>query len=375
MSPTWAEVDLDAIAHNVQTLRRAAGVPVMAVVKADAYGHGAVPVARAALAAGAEWLAVARVEEGLALRAAGIRAPVLVLGWAPPEAAAAAVRHDLRLTVFDDHTRAAVAAAARQEGAIARVHVKVDTGMGRLGLPGWDPERAAATALLAAADPHLQVEGIYTHFARADEPDPEPTRQQLARFRQVLDRLSRRGLRPPLVHAANSAAALRFPEARYDLVRPGIALYGLDPYPDGARAHGLRPALRWVARVEQVRRLPPGWGVSYGHTYVAGEATTVAVLAAGYADGYPRALSNRGHVLVRGRPARVLGRVCMDHVIVGPVDPDLRPGEEAVLIGAQGGEVVRAEDLAAWAGTIPYEVVSRIGPRVPRRYCGRSSAR
>lgn len=366
--PTVARVDLDAIAANFAALRRVAGVPVMAVVKADAYGHGLVPVARRLEREGAWGFGVATVDEALELREAGIESPILILGWTPPAAVAKAIRHGIRLTVFDRAGVDAAASAARVAGARAVVHVKVDTGMGRLGFPGWEPERAVAEILAALARPELDCEAVYTHFACADEPDPAPTEAQLSRFRTVLRLLAEAGFRPRLVHAANSAAAIRFPSARFDLVRCGIALYGIEPYPGAADAVPLRPALRWTTRVAQVRTIPAGWGVSYGHTFVAPQAMTVAVLPVGYGHGYPRALSNRGRVLVRGRPASVLGRVCMDQVVVGPVDPDLRPGEEVVLIGEQDGGRIRAEDAGEWAGTTAYEIVTRIGKRVPRVY-------
>lgn len=367
--PTRAEIDLDAVTQNVRVLRAFVGVTVAAVVKANGYGHGAVPVARAALAGGAGWLAVASVHEALALRRAGLDAPVLVLGWTPPEALPVALDHDLRLTVVDPADVAAAARAGAAAGRPARLHVKIDTGMGRLGFPAWDPETPRRLLELAGT-PGVEVEGIYTHLASADLPDPGDTHEQLRRFRQVLEALARGGLRPPLIHAANSAGALRFPEARFDLVRVGLAIYGLTDFAVPPGAPGLRPALRWVTRVAQVKTLPPGIGVSYGRTYVPDRPLRTAILPVGYADGFDRGLSNRGEVLVGGRRARVLGRVCMDQTVVGPVDEAVRPGDEAVLIGRQGGDEVSAAEVAAWLDTIPYEVVARIGPRVARVYPG-----
>jgi alanine racemase len=347
--PTWAEVDLGALAHNVRVLRShlGPGTQLMAVVKADGYGHGALPAARAALAAGASWLGVAIVEEALALRAAGIAAPILVMGWTPPSQAAAAIAAGVDLAVFS-------LADAAAYGPGARLHVKVDTGMSRL---GFAVEEAPAAAARIAALPGVEVRGVFTHFAGADEDDLSGARRQLDAFRRVLAALP---FRPPVVHAANTAAILRLPEAHFDLCRAGIGLYGYG----GA---GLRPALRWLTRIAQIRRVPAGTGVSYNWTYVAPEAETLATLPVGYADGLPRQLSNRGTVRVAGRSAPIRGRVCMDQTIVsleglGPV----AVGDAVALIG----EGQWADQLAAQAGTIPYEILARIGPRVPRVHLG-----
>ena len=366
--PTYAEVDLAAIQHNVRILRERVGVPLTAVVKADAYGHGAVPVARAVVAAGAERLAVATVDEGIELRTAGLALPILVLGWTPPDAVEPALRFGLTLTVFDRPSLEAIAAVAARTGLTATVHVKLDTGMGRLGFPTWRGDGLAELAALLTR-PGIDVEALYTHLSAADDDDAY-TSAQLARFDAACQRLREAGLNFRLRHAANSAGALRFPASRYDTVRLGIALYGLDAFPGAARAAGLRPALRWRTAVAQVKVIEAGIGISYGHTYVPDRPVRVAVLAVGYADGYDRALSNLGQVLIGGRRARVLGRVCMDQVIVGEVDEGVRPGDEAVLLGAQGDDEITASEMADWLETIPYEVVTRIGARVPRRYVG-----
>ncbi|HEX6989871.1 MAG TPA: alanine racemase, partial [Bacillota bacterium] len=259
--------------------------------------------------------------------------------------------------------------AAGETGRAARLHVKIDSGMGRLGFPAWEPD-TPRRILEAAGSPGVEVEGIYTHFACADEPDDTYTVDQLRAFQGVLDALARGGLRPAVVHAANSAAALRRPETRYNLVRIGLAVYGLVAFPGVPEDLRLRPALRWVTRVAQVKTLAAGIGVSYGRAYVPDRPLRVAVLPVGYADGYDRRLSNRGEVLVAGRRARVLGRVCMDQVVVGPVAAEVRPGDEVVLIGRQGGDEVSAIEMAGWLDTIPYEVITRIGPRVTRLYHG-----
>jgi alanine racemase len=376
--PTWAEVDLEALRHNVRTLagRLRPGAGLLAVVKADAYGHGAVPVARAALEAGASWLGVAVLEEGVALRRAGITARILVMGWTPAERAAEVVAADLDQAVFTLADAEALAAAARAQGRLARLHAKLDTGMGRLGWPvrprgGPGGLEAAVTDIARAARlPGAALVGVFTHFADADGPDLDGARRQLSAFRAALEGLEAEGVRPEVRHAANTAALLRLPEAHFDLCRPGIGLYGYLPsahVPDP----GLRPVLTWHTRVAQVKDLEPGEAVSYGGTYVAAARERVATLPVGYADGFPRALSNRGRILLGGRPAPVRGRVCMDQIVVsaegcGPV----RQGDPAVILGTQGGARQWADDLAAQLGTIPYEVLCAIGPRVPRVYRG-----
>ncbi len=373
--PTRAEVDLGCIAHNLRLARQAVGprTAVMAVVKADAYGHGAVPVARAALAAGAGWLGVATVEEGIELRRAGIAAPVLVLGWVPPWQVPEALGHGLALTLFSLEDARVVSAAARRRGRPARVHVKVDTGMGRLGF--FHGDRAAVDQIVELCRlPGLEAEGIYTHFADSDG-DREFTLEQLARFRAMLERLEAAGVRFALRHAANSGAIWHVPESHLDLVRLGISLYGYHPGGAGARGPGLRPALTWKTAVAMVKTVPAGTPVSYGRTYVTQGRETLATLPVGYADGYSRALSNRGQVLVAGRRARVVGRVCMDQIVISvPPGVEVRAGDEVVLLGRQGGETISADEMAGWLGTISYEVLCAIGARVPRVYPGGGAA-
>lgn len=365
--PSRVEIDLDALTRNVRVLREAVGVAVTAVVKAGAYGHGAEAVAEAALAGGASGLAVSTPGEGIALRRAGVDAPILVMGWTPAEIMPEAVAHDLRLAAVEPGDFAAAARAAADAGRPARLHVKIDSGMGRLGFPAWDPA-TPARILAEARRPGIEIEGIFTHLACAGQPGDTYTAHQLSLFRQVLAELASGGLRPPLVHAANSAGALHWPEARFNMVRVGIAMYGLGGEPEAVRALGLEPVLRWVTRVAQVKTLAPGVGISYGRTFVPDRPMRVAVLPVGYADGFDRRLSNRGQVLIGGRRVRVLGAVCMDQIIVGEVDESVRRGDEAVLIGRQGREEVSAAEMAALLDTIPYEVVTRIGPRVVRVY-------
>jgi alanine racemase len=363
--PTVAEVDLAAVRRNAETLRPP-GAELMAVVKADAYGHGDVPVARAALAAGASWLGVALVEEGLRLREAGIGAPILLLSEPPADAAKDALHAGLTPTLYSDDAVAAVADAAGAADRSPKVHVKVDTGMHRVGA---DPG-AVVQLVRSMVDRGLEVEGVWTHLARADEVDVDTTRGQLARFADVLAALQVAGIRPRYRHAANSAATLAWPEARFDLVRVGIALYGIAPGPALAGRVDLRPAMALRSRVAHVRRLPAGEAVSYGHTYRLDREATMATVPIGYADGYLRAVSNRGQVLIRGRRHPVAGMVTMDQLLVDCGDEPLQRGDEVVLIGAQGDERITAEEVAAWAGTIPYEILCAVSARVPREHHG-----
>jgi len=367
LRPTWAEVDLDALAANVRELVRVAGgSQVMAVVKADGYGHGAVAVSRTAVEAGARWLAVACLEEGLHLRRHGLTAPTLVLGYVPPEEARAAVEADIACCVFGDETARALAQAGSRAGRRARVHVKVDTGMGRLGVR---PEEAVAFVRWLKGIPTLEVEGIFTHLATADEEDLSFARTQLDSFSAVLAALEREQLHVPYRHAANSAALLRLAPARFNLVRPGLAMYGVYPAAGLEKVASLRPVLTWKTRVAQVKVMRSGETVGYGRTWQARGGEVVATLPVGYADGYRRVLSGRGEVLVRGRRARVVGRVSMDQVTVAlPAGFEATTGEEVVLLGWQGEESISAWDLARAAETIPYEVLVGIGWRVPRVY-------
>ena len=365
--PTWLEIDLAAIGHNVGLLAdRAGDAALMVVLKADAYGHGAVQVAHTALRNGASWLGVACVPEGRALRRAGIRAPVLVLGYTPGWQGREAAGLDLTLAVFDRATARGLGRAARALDSTVAVHVKVDTGMHRLGVR---PDEVHGFVDELHAIDGLEVAGVFTHFACADDPSPAgvaATDRQLAVFDEVLGELGAAGIRPPLVHAANSAGLLGREDARFDLVRPGIAVYGLPPGPD-VPVPGLRPALAWKSQVAQVHQLEVGESVGYGHRWTAARPSRVATVPVGYADGLRRAPATWGHVLVRGRPAPLAGRVSMDQISVDVTDvPGVRAGDEVVLIGRQGDQVLSATQVAEWLGTSCYEVVSEILARVPR---------
>jgi alanine racemase len=367
--PVWAEIDLDAVRANVRTLAGVASpAALMAVVKADGYGHGAVPVARAALDAGAQWLGVALVEEGAELRAAGIDAPVLVLSEPPPAAAPAVVTLGLTPVAYTRPGIDALAKAVADSGAEPLpVHLKVDTGMHRVGCAVAD---ACGLAESIATRDELRLEGILTHLAVADEPDDPYTPQQLDRFDTVLEDLRRAGVSFDLVHAANSAALLAFSDrARFDLVRCGIAVYGVPPAPGLAGRVPLRPAMAVKARVSHVKRLPAGARLSYGLRYTMPREGTVATVPVGYADGVPRALSaTGGEVLVRGQRHPIAGTVTMDQLMVDAGDGAVEVGEEVVLLGRDGDAEITADEWADRLGTIGYEIVCGIGRRVPRTY-------
>ena len=363
MSPTVAEIHLPALRHNLQeVMRRVGTTAVLAVVKANAYGHGAVPVSQTLLAAGAQQLGVATVEEGLELRNAGITAPILVMGGVYDDVPV--MQHANLTPVLP--SRGAVETAARFADPHAfplPVHLKVDTGMSRLGVT---PEEALAL-LRSGWPPNLHLAGVMSHLAAADEPDGGATERQLARFRAFLEAIRAAGLKVPTAHIANSAAILRFPSSRFDLVRPGLMLYG---YSTGSStAADLHPVLTWKTRIVQIKRVEAGQPVSYGGTFIAPRPSTLAVLPVGYADGYNRALSNKGHVLIAGRPAPVVGRVCMDLTMVDVTDhPSVHPGDEAVLLGRQGSAAITADNLATWQNTISYEILCQIGLRAARVY-------
>jgi alanine racemase len=333
------------------------------VVKADAYGHGAVPVARAALEAGASWLAVALVEEGIALREADVGAPILVLTEFPPGSERDALEARLTPALYtQEGLRRLVGAPS---GAPVGVHVKLDTGMHRAGLP-WTEAEAFCRDLLEAG---LRVDALWTHFATADEPGNPFLDVQLRCFREAVAGVRAAGIEVPALHAANSAATMLRPDTHFDMVRVGIAMYGVSPGPAlDAAAAPLRPVMSLSSRVAVSRRVPAGDAVSYGHTYRLGRDATIATVPVGYADGYPRSLSNRARVLIGGRRLPVAGTVTMDQLLVDCGDEDVCAGNEVVLLGGQGDERISAGELAAEADTIGYEIVCGVGARVPRRY-------
>lgn len=365
----WAEVSLAAVQANVALLREvAAPAEVCVVVKADGYGHGAEAVARAAIDAGATWLAVAQVHEAASLRHAGIDAPVLLLSEPHPDEVSQALDADVAVTVYTPELVDLLRDAVRARGASGwPVHLKVDTGMRRVGATPADTLRLAETI---AADPALSLAAVWTHCAVADDPDDEFTAVQLTRFESVLADLDRAGVDVPLRHAANSAATLAHPASRYDLVRCGIAVLGIPPAPAMPGTEGLRPALRFATEVSFVKPVAAGEGVSYGLAHRTERGTRLATLPVGYADGVARRLGLVGQpVLIRGRRYPMVGAVTMDQVIVDVgAEAEVEVGDEAVLLGSQGSERITPDEWAQRLGTISYEVVCGIGPRVERRY-------
>ena len=369
MSASVANVDLDAIAHNCRVVQAAAqGAALCTVVKADGYGHGSVPVARTALEAGASWLGVAQVDEAAVLRAAGIEAPILVLSEPGHHEIDRALALGLHLTAYRPETIERVANAAVERGVpAAPLHLKVDTGMRRI---GCEPRDAVGLAQAIEATPGVVLAGTMTHLARADESDVPTTDEQLDVFDGVLAALTGAGIDPGIRHAANSAGALAHPRAHLDLVRVGIATYGIEPGPALAGVADLQPALRWTSTVRHVKTVRAGEHVSYGHRHRFDRDTVVATVPVGYADGFRRRLGlDGGAVLIGGRRCPVVGVVTMDQFVVdcGP-DASVAVGDEVVLIGEQGDERIRAEDMAEVLGTIGYEVVCDLSPRVERRY-------
>ena len=367
-SPTYATIDLAALAHNLSQIKRylSPACEIMAVVKANAYGHGAVATAQALARQGIGRFAVASLDEGIALRQAGLSASIVVLGALLEDQVPDLLAHRLTPVVSDGNILPALAKAARSHPVPYPIHLKVETGMGRL---GFSPEELLSFLDDPILRGPLQVEGLMTHLADADGTDSTFTEQQLGIFHSMLERLRQRGLTVPLLHAANSAAIVRFPQAHFSLVRPGIMLYGYHTLPASIPAPELKPVLSLRTTIVQLRTIPQGGTVSYNGTFVAPRTTRLAVLPIGYADGYSRRLSHRGSVLIQGRRAPIVGLVCMDMIMVDVTDlAPVQVGVTATLIGCQGQESIWADEVADWAGTIPYEVLCGIGCRVPRLY-------
>jgi alanine racemase len=365
LRPTYAVVRLSRLKANLAAVKRHVGASrVMAILKANAYGHGLEPVAKA-LAPQAHAFGVALVEEGIALRRLGIENPILVFGGTWTRQIPLFLEHRLTLTVPSLARLRDVEEAAAARGGKARVHLKIDTGMERIGVHYYSAEGLLEAA---ARSPHVEVEGIYSHFANADAEDLADARRQLARFEEVLRFYERRSLPVPVRHMANSAALLRLPESHLDLVRPGILLYGVYPFAGAPRAVEVLPALSWQSRVVFFKVVPAGSPVSYGSTWKSDHPVRMVTVPVGYGDGYFRVLSGRAQVVLRGRRYAQVGRICMDQLMVNIEDGSGYNGDEVVLIGEQGGERVTVEELADWAGTIPYEVLTAISERVPRVY-------
>jgi alanine racemase len=361
--PLWADIDLDALAYNVASLKRQAGpAAVAAVIKANAYGHGALGIARAALEAGADRLAIISVDEGEQLRRGGLSAPILVMGHSPVSAARRIVELELTPTVASLEMGQALAREAEALSVRQPLHLKVDTGLIRYGL---SPQEVVPLAEALREIPSLEVEGIFTHFASADEGDKRFTLEQYTTFRSVAEKL------PwiPIRHVSNTATLIDRPEMSLEMTRPGVGMYGLYPSPYVNRSLNLRPVLSLKSRVIRLTRVAPGDSVSYGRTWRANRPSTIALVMCGYGDGLPRLLSNRGSVLVKGHRVPIVGRVCMDMCMADVTDvPDVAMDEEVVIIGRQGEAEIRAEEVAELCGTISYEILCGITARVPRLY-------
>ena len=368
------EVDLDAISANVGVLREhAPASALLAVVKADAYGHGLLPCARAALAGGAQWLGTALLAEAAQLRQQGITAPILAWLWSPEDPdLVACVRDEIDVTASSLWQLEAITSASHATGTRARVQLKIDTGLGRNGATQQEWPILVERAARLQASGTVQVTGIWSHFAVADSPSSAVTADQLVAFDQALEVVAASGLTPQFRHIANSAATLAAPQAHYDLVRPGIAIYGVSPGGElgPPEQYGLKPAMTLRARLAGVKRVPAGQGVSYGHEYVTTSATTLGLVPLGYADGIPRAAGGRAPVLAAGRQRTIAGRVCMDQFVIDLGDDPARPGDEVVLFGDPARGEPAAEQWAVAAGTIGYEIITRLGPRIERTWVG-----
>lgn len=363
---TWLEINLDTIRSNVRELIRISQTELMAVVKANGYGHGAVEIARASIEAGATWCGVARFEEAIVLRKAGINCRILVLGYTSPDRATEAVNQNISLTVYDEQIGEAYARQAQKLGRELRLHIKVDTGMGRLGI---SPDEAQQFIKTLSALPQVQIEGIFTHFARSDEPNANTTSEQLELFDRMVKNLQSEGVAPRYIHSANSGAVLNYPQAHYDLARPGISLYGFSPGPETQLPDTIRPAIVWKTRLTSVRNLPAGRGISYGHIYHTQKTECIGSIAIGYADGFRRV--NGNIALVHGRRVPVVGRVCMDQCMLQLDEvPEAVIGDEVVLLGPQGDEYISAEEIGERWGSFNYEVICGLSARLPRIYAG-----
>lgn len=370
-SRVHAEIDLDALLYNMESMHRniSEQTKIMAVIKADGYGHGAVEIAEAI--DHLDYLygyAVATVEEGLSLRNHGIKKPILILGYAFPEQYEDMIRAEIRPTVFTREMAEELSVTAVRIGARCRIHFAVDTGMSRI---GYQVNEAAAEEMAQLSTlPHIMVEGIFTHFARADEKDKTSAYRQLTLFSDMISMLRERGLEIPLHHCSNSAGIVELPEANMDLVRAGITLYGLWPSEEVDKSRiSLKPVLSLVTHVAYVKELAAGREISYGGTYVTEEKRLIATIPVGYADGYARGLSNKGDVLIHGKRAPIRGRVCMDQFMVDVTDiPDVKSGDEVILIGQSGGECITMEEVGMISGRFNYEFVCDLGKRIPRVY-------
>jgi alanine racemase len=366
--PAWVEINLAAIRHNVREVRRLVGPTpdIMAVVKAEAYGHGAVPVAKAAIAAGASWLGVALTEEGIALRAAGLTVPILILGPIQPDQVKPVVEYGLTAALCNWEAAVAMSREAGRTGKIAMAHLKVDTGMGRIGI---GPSMAVEFMAKLKELPGLQVSGIFSHMATADERDKSYARKQIEIFSTMVAALRTAGLLPGKVHLANSAGIMELPTSYFNMVRPGIILYGLYPSDEVDRQKAsFEPALALKTRVTFVKRVAKGTGISYGQRYHTGRESNIATIPIGYADGWSRMLTNKAEAVVHGKKFPIVGTICMDQCMIDLRDEPVEIGEEVILIGKSGTATITADEIAESLGTINYEVTCMLNNRLPRMW-------
>lgn len=366
---TWLEIDLPILTNNFKIISKATDTLVMPVIKANAYGHGLERTAQCLERAGAKWFGVARIEEALLLREIGIRANILVLGYTSPVRVPHAIKENIVLTVYDQDVVLDYAQQAEKISEKLTLHVKIDTGMGRL---GFITDQAYDHIALIAKHPYLELQGVFTHFACADEPTEKTTSDQLTRFKSLLDNLNTHGIYPTLIHAANSAGALAFMDSRFNMVRVGIAVFGLSPSEQIILPDGVKPCLSWKTRLISIKTLPEGHGVSYGFRYITRKQERIGVIAAGYGDGLRRVEGNQ--VLIRGKRANVVGNVCMDQCMV-QLDgiPEAKIGDEVVLVGTQDGQKISVSEVAKRWETIPYEVICGLAARMPRYYIKNTS--
>jgi len=360
---TYAEISLDAIKCNIAEIKKliAPNVKFMAVVKANAYGHGSVAIARAAVEAGADYLAVANLKEALELRDAGITSKILILTESPTSVMDEIVQYDLTQTVYSFMEAKTLSDEAQKRNKIANVHVKIDTGMGRVGV---SPSEALAFIAKISSLPSLRLEGVFTHFAKAEDHQDNFTKEQFERFKQIIARVKD----IPIKHSANSAGVVFHPDTHLDMVRVGLMMYGLYPNGNSRRLIELQPALSFKSRITYLKKVPAGTPVSYGCTHLTRIPTQIATIPVGYADGFSRGLSNRGQVIIRGRRYPVVGRVTMDLTMIDVSDAKVAMGDEVVLIGEQNGQMIPADEIAKMEDTVSYEVICGIGKRVPRIY-------
>ncbi len=365
MRPAWIEVHLEAVKQNIRSIKSVVGdkTQVMAVTKANGYGHGLIEISRSSLQAGATMLGAAILDEALALRENGIKGPILTLGCPLPDQAPDIVNNYISHVVTNIEAAEFLSREAVKRDIPAKVHIKIDTGMGRIGVT---MDKALSYAQELTAHPGIEIEGVMMHFPSADQPDLSFSRQQIGKFSDVLSKLSCAGIAPKWIHTANSAAIAFLPESHFDMVRPGLLIYGIPPTPESCDIP-LRPAMTIKARITQIRSVPKGQNISYGRSFVTKRKSVIGIVPLGYGDGYSRAHSNRGKVLVKGTFAPILGRVCMDQFVVDLTDiPQVELGEEVVVMGRQKENQITTWDVAEWMNSVPHEVVSALGTRLPR---------